>query len=152
MPSEQETAVDTVLTADQLSELQAAVAAGETWTPSGMHINYGESEDAFRGFNHGVDDAGAGLPCTPEARAPEGEPHRSAYVREYVSGWQFEMKGDLPWSPALPAVARWLATEGDDGLIALEAAARFWLMSPTRSHMPTIDAVVHRLIAALGEK
>ncbi len=111
------------LTAEQLTEIAEAVKDGVPFTESGMHINYGDSEDRFEAFNRGHDDADNGKACAPETDAPADEPYRQSWIDGYTEGWQFVMLQQIPWSPNLPAIARYLV-EHPETVDALEPAIK----------------------------
>ncbi len=141
------------LTTAQLTEIAEAVKDRATFTESGMHINYGDSEDRFEAFNRGHDDADNGKPCTPETDAPADEPYRQSWIDGYTEGWQFFMLQQIPWVPNLPAIARYLAEHPEtvDALEVAAATARY-MESVLPSSLPERrDAadVVKGLIAAM---
>ena len=99
------------LTDEQAAELVAAVKDRQTWTPSGMHVNYGESEDRMRGFNVGYDayNAGDGPENRDVSAAPDDEPFRSAYLDGWVEGFVFSRRLDEEIVVLDPAEARAVA-------------------------------------------
>lgn len=56
--------------------------------PISAHINYGDSEDYYRGFNDGYEH----LPSTPPLR----DPWRASYLRGYAEGRDWEAD-DYDW-------------------------------------------------------
>jgi len=53
-----------------------------------VHVNRGESEDYFRGYNTGYDAGFRGGNRSPQDGAPEDDPWRSAYTSGYHEGYR----------------------------------------------------------------
>ena len=51
------------LSPEQWTEIVEAVESGDSWTTSGIHLNYGDSDAYMEMWNAGHDAAGRGAPC-----------------------------------------------------------------------------------------
>ena len=108
------------VTPEQRAEIADAVESGESWTASGIHLNYGDSDGYMEMWNSGHDAAGRGAPCVvpDELLANLPERTRERAKEEWIEGWRFATATELPWHDALPAVALWLS-EYPNGLQAV---------------------------------
>ncbi len=61
--------------------------------PVRVHVNRGESEEYFRGYNEGWDDYEEGRIHNAVRHAPQEDPWRRAYRRGYDEGWRDAMEG-----------------------------------------------------------
>ena len=101
------------LSPEQWTEIAEAVESGDSWTTSGIHLNYGDSDAYMEMWNAGHDAAGRGAPCVvpDELLANLPERTRERATEQWIEGWRFATVTELPWHDALPSVARLLATE-----------------------------------------
>ena len=108
------------LSPERWTEIAEAVESGDSWTASGFHINYGDSDAYMEMWNAGHDAAGRGAPCVvpDELLANLPDRTRERANEQWIEGWRFATVTELPWHDALPAVALWLS-EYPNGLQAV---------------------------------
>ena len=102
------------LSPERWTEIADAVESGDSWTASGIHLNYGDSDAYIEMWNAGHDAAVRGAPCVvpDELLANLPDRTRERAKEQWIEGWRFATVTDLPWHDALPAVAALLHEPG----------------------------------------